>query len=188
MKTTKDSVSFLYYPSGSVIWGHVKLEVNNTAHAAVCRFGGRCGIGYTRKFNELKASSKTNGYLGIRYKFKVNRQQLAIINKSIKKGTYFTCSHGALTILSKAKVVSVPFPISLSPLLSAIYLYRAKKLGDCNIDRIKIYSNDNNRLLMLKTVTGVFLETLLLVTCVSLIFYISAIFFREVGSVGTPYN
>lgn len=157
-------VSYIYYPqSKKPLYGHVKLEVEGKAWALVDHDfkaeviasaqstgadhrpqGERSGnLNDVVPLTKLIRSSSSYGLPFLRFHITVTPKQLSALRENIGKKKSVSCSRGALQALSKHGEYTVPLPLTLTPLSSAIYLTTASNLGSRRINKINFIRNKN---------------------------------------------
>jgi hypothetical protein len=154
----KGLVSYIYYPSQREfpLLGHAELEVEGRSWTLM--YGGppkeRC------LSNMIRSSQTGHGFPFFRFNISVTPSQLQALREKSMQTRGLTCSMGVLKALSSYGKYSVPFPVTISPLAAATYLYIAKKLGSRHINQIEIYRGPDRMRNVAKSVTGVFVESI----------------------------
>lgn len=160
-------ISFIYYPSKNLsikTTGHAKLEVNGCIWTML----GDPAKSRSSLQNRIDKST-SNGRPFFRFVFQVTPDQMAIIEKAITNGgSCISCSAGALAPLTEADACTIPAPVTISPLVSAVYLSAVKMAGINNIKRIEYYGNPSMIKNAFKMVPGVATETFLVTGAVRL--------------------
>lgn len=154
------SVSFIYYPTGrnAPPMGHAELEVNGSSWTLL----GDTTYG-KRPLNKLIAKAGDTGMPFFRYIFDVNFDQIKEVKKHIYKNKWaISCSQAALYPLEKAEICWVPFPLNVSPLLTAAYLKSGKELHLNNVKQIEYYGNPSLIKSILKMLPGIAIESVIL--------------------------
>jgi len=155
------SVSYIYYPSDNNIClssGHAALECNGQSHMLGVDSKGSI-IHREKTLTDVITKAQNNGQPFFRFVFKANEQQADTTFASISQANPGrTCSDKALYPLKKANICSVPFPINISPLMSATYLTGSKMLGCNNVETIEYYGNPSLTKSTLKMLKGPFTE------------------------------
>lgn len=148
------SCSIVYYPSGDPCFmGHTELELEGHSLNMID------GDPLITPFTRLVAKSMNNGQPFYRFVFDASDDQRERAWEAACDAIYLgTCSSKALYPLSVAGVCSVPFPIAISPLTSALYLIGSKQLGMNNIKKIEYYGNPSLMQSVIKMLPGVSFE------------------------------
>ena len=136
-------VSYLYWPTGRCsegsMLGHAKLELEQEAWNLGLSIPG----GNKKPLAALIKSSEKSGRPFMCFRITVTPKQLKALRENIGKDSSATCSHGVFKTLSKNGISAVPLPISLSPLMSAVYLGIGKQFGFNDIKTIEFYGSSN---------------------------------------------
>lgn len=144
MKNAKinDLVSYLYYPS-IIISSHAELEIEGDCWSKV-------NNRYYDKVSSLDAKArmarrgKRKIFLPFfRYALSVTPKQLQRLRTNIDNECSGHCAFSALVKLSKHCDFNVPFFFKLSPMLSGMYLYCAKKMSSSRIQKIEYSGNES---------------------------------------------
>jgi hypothetical protein len=156
---TEKTLSFIYYPTRrEAPIGHAKMEVGGIVWNLMA--GGTYG---NRSLAETIASATTCGYPFFRFVFTANADQERNIKQYIYESKWSTnCTRAALYPLSKVGATSVPFPINVSPLATALYLKTGAVLGTNNVQRIEYYGNPSAADNLVKMLPGTLAEAAML--------------------------
>ena len=114
-----DQVEVIYFPTRQ----HIKIAIGDTA------FGNECPDDYCvrtsmQAINRLTTSSLAGGPQ-YRIKIKVTQNELDDMLRFVENGTFakrLTCAHSVCSTLNRNTTLWAPFPVSISPAASAIYL------------------------------------------------------------------
>lgn len=178
--TSCESVSYIYFPDGSFLWGHSELEVNGTAHSLIFSLGNVFKVHFEKPFQKLIDSTTSGkGYQFVRFVFKIPPSRLNRISDNLGNTTHFNCAHGALSSLQKITGYRVPCPFNKTPALSARYLLqRVNQLKDPAIERVEFYQPPNHMLNAINRIKGIVGECIfvacILIAKVFVVAYIAA--------------
>lgn len=122
----KNKVVYLYYPAQTIpLLGHTHFDIEGrTCYAA-------CGVIELKKNKNISADNYA-GQTHLQFRLHVTPKELERINNFIDfKATILpsTCSGNTATIIGKDTALNIPFPLSVSPLLSGSYLQVRKFCG-----------------------------------------------------------
>ncbi len=155
------SVGLIYYPSQREfpLLGHSELQVEESSWTILGKYP------HPKSFPKMVDFSQNGeGSPFYRLCISVTLHQLNEIKKELKNleetgiGEFGTCSMGTLRILSNQANYKVPFPITLSPFISSIYLTSAKFLGSKRIEKIEFYGKQSQIKNFTKAIRGLVLE------------------------------
>lgn len=133
----KGLVSYIYYPAqrGGAPMGHAELEIEGNSWTLFCK----------NSFRPLECMvwvSRFRLFPFFRFPMTVTPQELKTLRDYVPQMTpSISCSYSVSKCLSKSIGYNIPFPCSLFPLPSAIYLKAAKMLGSKKIEKIELYGN-----------------------------------------------
>jgi hypothetical protein len=173
---SEKTLSFIYYPRGNFVpVGHAEMETGGTI------WNG----GYSsRLLTKAIASATTHGLPFFRFVLKAKSDQtpkIEIDQYIYKSRDSITCSRAALYPLSKMSAISIPFPINMSPLSTALYLTAGTALRINGVKRIEYYGNPSLTSSLVKMLPGIAVEMVLNCTAgftVSFISYIMYLIMR----------
>jgi hypothetical protein len=149
-------VSYIYYPSQNQvpILGHAELEIEGCSYSFVNP--------YRFKIKTLSqmiySSEQKGGFPFFRFHLSVTPNQLLDIKENNLKKLGLLCSTGVAKSLSRHGKYTIPLPFTWSPLLSAIYLTSAKKLGSQRVSQIEFHRG-KSFISISKGITGVVYES-----------------------------
>lgn len=170
-----------WYPKETNPFTHLHLRINKNGND-----NDRIYFSFKSKihlFDLNNATFEQKSYVERvnRYEFKIraNSHEInQIYNFLNKKKTIlkcFSCSSSTCAILYRFNLLSVPFPISQSPLATAIYLFRQKALGNPQIQNIQFIGENQNRIKVIAT-PAVFGE---LAIVIGLVILVTIIIFQK---------
>lgn len=153
-------LSFIYFPltkTGFLKAGHAELCLGWDAYFALLKkFSFE-----PNKLRQFIDNVTKDGHPFMRIVFgKELTDQLKkdFIREIDKKENYLDCSRSVCAMLEQQNICKVPFVVSLSPMLTTMYLTVLHKLGYGGIKRIEFYSNSNLTQTVTKTVPGIVRE------------------------------
>jgi hypothetical protein len=113
------------------------MEVNGTMWNLGC-----CEDYGSRPLAKAITAATTYGLPFLRFMLEADSDQVHDINPYLCKSECSPiCTRAALYPLSKVGAISVPFPINVSPLATALYLKVGATFGTNNIKHIEYYGN-----------------------------------------------
>jgi hypothetical protein len=148
-------VSYIYYPSQREcpLLGHAELEIEGDSWTLM---GGESKVKSLSKM--INSSQSGHGFPFFRFNISVTPDQLRELREK-NMATWGTCSMGVLKTLSNHGNYEVPFPVTLFPFTSSMYLATAKMLGSRRINKIEFYREKNEMNSLAKSAAGVTLES-----------------------------
>lgn len=148
-----NQVFYCWYPGRNIVSGHAHLEtVDRECIAAM----GTMDLFKARKM----VPDKYRGQPQVRFSLKVTPQELDNLNGYLNKRRFLfpsTCSGNTASILAHTIGINIPFPLSLSPLLSGSYLYLRKTIGWNRVGDINFFSKPST-LTYIPLITGTLVE------------------------------
>ena len=164
-----NTVSYIYYP---------KQNSRNIGHGALVIDGCVCGFRswdgfYAEPLGEkIERSKSGKGYPFFLFDITISPEQLALLREHKKESLGYSCSQDALIPLSRYGGYSVPFPFNVLPMIAALYLTAAKRLGSRRITKIKFFGNEDQNANLNKCLPGVLGETLFIGAMVSTAYFV----------------
>jgi len=153
------SVSYIYYPAQQCLpFGHAGFA-----------FGEYIDFELNQNTTSLKRAiektTKKNGYPFFQFTFDVTSDEFEKMGKIIRTLDYIfqdNCSVRASKPLIDGGICNIPFPVRISPMLTAAYLASGKQLRSNRVSEIKFYGNPS----MIKNIAtmapGITLESLVM--------------------------
>lgn len=129
-------VQLVWYPnSRSIIFSHLELAVDGTLWASNLTLTREGGL------ENRKVASRLGGRGFLVFHLRVGAEQYQNLQKDLTEAEgrmrLHTCSSGACNFLRKSAGLTIPFPFSLSPTMTATYVSILRAVGSKKIDRIE---------------------------------------------------
>ena len=142
-------VSYIYYPSGTIVVGHAELELEGTSWTLLGKNA------YAKPLSRMISASRSGyGLPFFRFNISVTPNQLHELEVKSMSVPGLTCSIGAFLALALYGKYKIPFPIAISPLATSLYLTAAQKSGSRRIGKIEFYGGDSHMRNFIKCIPG----------------------------------
>lgn len=160
MEQPENSLSFIYYPTGRrVPLGHAGLEVAGDVWQLLEE-----GKFKSRPLRKSIISATSYGKPFFRFVLSADTEQLQEVKQCIQKNQWLmNCTTAALYPLAKAGICTVPLPLSIFPVYTALYLKAGAMLGLNNVERIEYYGNPSFKESLIKIAPGIIVENVPLI-------------------------